>query len=330
MGYRPIRILALFSGLMIGGTLGYSWIEGWTLLDSLYMTVITVSTVGFGELRPLSGLGKAFTSVLILFGVGTLAYAVGKFTEALIERPMISARRMRMEIKRMRDHVIVCGYGRMGATVALLLQNQSTPIVVLEKDPTICERLARHHIPYIVGDATDDATLAEAGVQRAKSLAAALPSDADNLFVTLTARRLNPEMTIITRSTQQKNNSKMIDAGATRVVNPYRHGGRLMAQQLLQPNVTEFIDVISQWGGADLSLEEIQLQAGSSLVGISLREAPIRSELNVIVVGLRRPAQGFIFNPSPDQALEVGDIMIVLGRRENLRTLAQTASGAKA
>jgi len=321
--------LALFFLLMIGGTLGYSWIESWPLLDSLYMTVITVSTVGFGELRPLSGLGKAFTSLLILFGVGTLAYTVGKFTEALIERPMISARRMRMEIKRMREHVIVCGYGRMGATVGLLLQNQSTSIVVLEKEPSVCERLNRHHIPYIIGDATDDATLAEAGVQYAQALAAALPSDADNLFVTLTARRLNPEMTIITRSTEQKNNSKMIDAGATRVVNPYRHGGRLMAQQLLQPNVTEFIDVVSQWGGADLSLEEIQLQAGSTLAGVALRDAPIRSELDVIVVGLRRPTQGFIFNPSPDQLLEAGDIMIVLGRRENLLALAQTAAGTE-
>jgi voltage-gated potassium channel len=330
VGYRSFRILALFVLLMAGGTFGYSWLEGWPLLDSLYMTVITVSTVGFGELRPLSPLGKVFTSVLILFGVGTLAYGVGKFTEALVERPMISVRRMRMEIKRMRNHVIVCGYGRMGATVGLLLQSQSVPIIVLEKEAEVCGQLKQHRIPYIVGDATDDAVLSEAGVQHARALAASLPSDADNLFVTLTARRLNPQMTIITRSTQQKNNSKMLDAGATRVVNPYRHGGRLMAQQLLQPNVTEFIDVVSQWGGDDLSLEEVQLQAGSSLAGVPLREAPIRKELDVIVVGLRRPARGFIFNPSSDQILEPGDIMIVLGRRENLRLLAQSAAGAPA
>jgi voltage-gated potassium channel len=311
--------------LMAIGTFGYTLIEGWPVLDSLYMTIITLSTVGFGEIRPLSPLGKFFTAGLILLGVGTLAYLATWTFEALIERRLLHWRRVQMGIKRIRQHVIVCGYGRMGATVCTHLMQRGVPLVVVERDAALTERLDQLGILHVMGDATDDSTLAGAGVERAMALAAVMPHDADNLFVTLTARKLNPELTIVTRASIDKNEPKMITAGANRVLNPYRNGGRLMVRQLLQPSVTEFIDVIS---GSEmkLSLEEVELQAASTLAGVTLREAPIRKEMDVIVVGVRR-GEEMIFNPPPDHAPQAGDVLVVLGRPENLRRLEKLAAG---
>jgi voltage-gated potassium channel len=228
----------------------------------------------------------------------------------------------------MRNHVIVCGYGRMGAAVADMLVAQGVPTVVVEKDPAVTRQLDKGGLRHVSGDATEDGVLIAAGIQHAKSLASVLPNDSDNLFVTLTSRELNPSLNIIARSSFRKNDSKMLAAGATRVLNPYQHGGRLMAHQLMRPTVTEFIDVVSRWG-ADLGLEEVQLQAGSSLAGVMLRDAPIRKEMDVIVVGVRRPDVGLIFNPPPDLAPSPGDVLIALGRRENLKQLALLASGAE-
>jgi len=327
MNTRVRTAIVFFVLLMLAGTFGYHLLEGWPLLDSLYMTIITLSTVGFGELQPLSPAGRLFTSVLILLGVGTLAYTLTRTIEALVEQRLFHWRRVQMDIKRIKDHVIVCGYGRMGETVCAQLLQRRVPLVVIERDGAMSERLDQSGILHLVGDATDDAALTEAGVQRAKALAAVLPSDADNLFVTLTARHLNPDLTVVARASNEKNEPKMLTAGANRVLNPYRSGGRQMARQLLQPSVTEFFDLIT--GGVDtgLSLEEVELQPGSSLIGVTLRDAPIRKEMDVIVVGVRRVAEGLIFNPPPDLAPQAGDVLLALGRRENLRRLEQLAAG---
>lgn len=328
--YAKIRpAVMLLGGLIVAGTLGFMLLEDWTILDSLYMTVITLSTVGFGEVHRLSPGGKLFTSILILVGVGTLAYIATRVTEALLDQARLRERRMRREIKRMHDHVIVCGFGRMGATLARILEQQGTQPVVVEKDPAMGERLERDGLPHVIGDATDESSLIEAGIHEARALAAVLPHDADNLFVTITSRGLNPKLNVIARSGFEKNDAKMIAAGATHVLNPYRHGGRLMAQQLLQPNVTEFIDFVSRWGEANLGLEEIRLQAGSRLAGVMLRDSPIRKELDAIVVGVRRPSSGLIFNPPHDLAPQPEDILIVLGRRSNLQRLARLAAGGE-
>ena len=319
--------ITLFVLLMLAGTGGFMIIEGWSPLDSFYMTAITLSTVGFGEVEPLSPAGRLFTSVLILVGVGTLAYSLARVIEALVEQRVLHWRRVRMDMKQIKNHVIVCGYGRMGTTTCVDLAERRVPLVVIERDPAIGERLDQEGILYLVGDATDDAVLQEAGVQRAAALAAALPHDADNLFVALTARSLNKDLTIVARASNLKNEPKMLAAGATRVLNPYRNTGRQMARQLLQPAVTEFFDVITGGEETGLSLEQVEVQSGSSLVGVTLANAPIRSKMDVIVVGVRRRDKGLIFNPPSDLAPQVGDVLLALGRPENLRQLEKLAVG---
>ena len=326
MTTRAVRsALFVFPALLVVGTFGYMIIEGWNPIDSIYMTIITLSTVGFREVHALSAVGKLFTSALILLGVGTLAVLVTRTTEAILERGLFRRQRMIREINRMRNHVVVCGFGRMGATVVDQLEPRGVDLVIVDKDPVTSERLEESGRRYIRGDATDDAILAEAGIAHARALATVLQHDADNLFVTLTARKINPALTIIARSSSRKNDVKMLAAGATRVLNPYLNGGRLMAQQLLHPSVTEFIDAISTWDDSEISLEEVQVAPGSSLVGQALRDAPIRRDMDVIVVGVRAHTGGMRFNPPPDLSLAAGDILVVLGHRENLRRLARLA-----
>ena len=275
MGSKARTIIILLFALLAGGTAGFMTIENWSFLDSLYMTVITLSTVGFKEVQPLSAPGRFFTVVLIFFGVGSLAYTARWMIESFVELRLIHWRRVQMEIKRIKRHVVVCGYGRMGEAICAHLLERKVPLLVLERDASVSERLTQLGILHLVGDATDDALLVEAGVQRAKALAAVLPHDADNLFVTLTARNQSKNLTIVTRASNEKNEPKMISAGANRVLNPYRTGGQQMARQLLQPAVTEFFDVLTGGQDTGLDLEEIELQSGSSLVGVSLRESPI-------------------------------------------------------
>jgi len=314
--------------LLLGGTIGFHLIEGWPVLDSLYMTIITLSTVGFRELAPLSPQGKIFTSALIILGVGTLAYALTSTVETLIERGLLlQRRRVHMGIKRLSDHVIVCGYGRMGRTVAEQLRARGQPIVLVEKEPLAAEQVEQQGFFQVVGDATEDGVLVEAGVERAKALATVLSHDADNLFVTLSARNLNPKLIIIARASNEKNEAKMIAAGATRVLNPYRSGGRLMVRQLLQPSVTEFIASIEEFTEAEVCLEEIQVQAGSTLAGTMLKDSPIKRELNLLVIGVRRGGRT-VFNPAIDLAPEAGDTLLVLGRLDNLRRLERLAMGS--
>jgi voltage-gated potassium channel len=325
---RKVQVaMLLFLSLILVGTGGYSIIEGWPPIDSFYMTVIALSTVGFGEVHPLSSTGKVFTSVLIVIGVGTLAYALKRTTEAILERGLLRRRRLAMEIKRLSNHVVVCGYGRMGRVIANELKARSVPFVVVEKDTDALEHLEHKGYRFVKGDATDDNSLSEAGVERARAMATVLPNDSDNLFVTLTARNLNESLTIIARSSNPKNTKKMRTAGATRVLNPYLSGGRLIIRQLLHPSVTEFFEVISQWQETDIGLEEVVLADESPLVGVKLRDAPIRKEMDVIVVGVRGSDAGMRFNPHPDLALDAGDTLVVLGHQENLKRLTRLAEG---
>ena len=323
------KIALAFFAILIGvGTIGYRLIEGWRLTDCLYMTIITLATVGFGEVHPLSTAGRLFTSALILLGVGTLAYAATKTTEAIVERAHLRRRRrMLMDIRKLTNQIIVCGYGRMGRSIVAQLAARKIPHVVIERGPEPLADLEAYGILHVIGDATDDAILNEAGVQNARAVAAVLPNDAENLFVTVSVRTINPNITIIARSSSRKNHSKLLAAGATRVVDPYVYSSHVMVRHILHPAVTEFIDAITDASVAELELEEFQLAPASPLAGVALRDTPIRREMNVIVVGIRRGDRGLLFNPPADHVPEAGDIMIVLGQGEGLRRLAQLTEG---
>lgn len=328
MDARLKLLLLFFPSLLVFGTAGYMVIERWSVFDSLYMTIITISTVGYGELRPLSQVGKGFTSILILLGVGSLAFVASKMAEYLVEERVFHSRRIRMTIDKVQNHVIVCGFGRMGQTVVQNLRARGAPVVVIEKDPEVIRKIDEMGVLYLEGDATDDAVLQTAHVERARALASVLPGDAENLFITITARGLNPGLNIISRASWEKNESKMISAGATRVLNPYRNGGRLMVRQLLHPSVTEFMDAVTDIKVEGLALEEVQIQSGSRLDGVALKDSPIRSELDLIVVAVKQGSARMRFNPPSGQVLGANDVLVVLGAPPNLARMSELAEGS--
>jgi voltage-gated potassium channel len=327
MNSRALQATVLLIGLLIFGTIGYCWIEGWSVLDGLYMTVITISTVGYGEPHVLSPAGKIFTGVLILVGVSCLAYIAARTTDVLLRPGRLNARNMRRRIERMQDHVIVCGFGRMGANVAERIRAQGVLVVVVDNDPAAIPLLEEAKFDYVSGDATDDSVLESAGLRRAMALATVLPSDSDNLFITLSGRALKPDLTIVSRSSNPANDRKMRSAGATRVLNPFEHGGLLMAQQLLQPTVTEFLDIVQRIE-TELDLTEVRIGPDSPLAGVALQDSPIRREHNVIVVGIRSE-NSLIFNPPGETAPEAGDVLVILGRGDNLTLIRELAQGSE-
>jgi voltage-gated potassium channel len=326
---RPLwRFLAFASALTSVGTFGYMWIEHWSAFDALYMTVITLSTVGFGEVRPLSTSGRAFTMVLIVSGVGSLAYLASSMAQYIANGTLTGifrSQRMQRSIDALSDHFIVCGYGRVGRHVAEDVTSLGVGVVVVERDPTLLTG-CNGTTPFVAGDASDDDVLTRAGIARARGLVAAAGEDATNLFITMSARALNPSIQIVARCTAPSTESKLLRAGATHVVSPYAIGGHRMAERLLMPHVTEFLDTTLRAMGADLWLEEITIGEGSPLVGRTIGDAFLRSpdDANVIAV---RPSAGtaFVTNPSAASRIGLRDILIALGTRDQLRRLSAQA-----
>ena len=325
---RRIRLalLALFAVLVIG-TAGYVML-GFGLLDALYQTVTTVTTVGFREVRPLGTLGQLFTIALILVGVGTALYAFSVLLEALIEghlREHLERRRMNREIDRMTDHIIVCGWGRVGAASVAYLGTLGKQIVVVDRDPARLEGL---DLPTVLGDVTDDEVLKAAGIAHARALIAALDTDADNVFVTLSSRALRPDLVIIARARNESSKSKLLRAGADRVANPQLIGGRRMAAFALQPHVAEFLDVVMHDETLDYRVEEFEVARNSSLLGRTLREAAIRRTTGALLLAVRRPSGLFLANPAPETAIEADDVLIALGTPDQLDGIRRHTCGA--
>jgi voltage-gated potassium channel len=317
--------LSVLAGIMIIGTIGYL-ILGFPLLDAAYQAVTTLTTVGFREVQPLSAAGKIFTIVLILFGVGTALYALGVLIQTLVEgdlRGVFGRRRMDHKIDDLNDHVIVCGWGRVGRAIAKELGDE-TAIVVLDRD---ADRLADSPHPWLAGDVTDDALLLAAGLPRARALVAALDTDAGNLFVTLSARALCPDIFIVSRVRVEESVEKLVRAGADRVVNPQSIGGARMAAFVLQPHVTEFLDVVMHDRDIEFRLEEVTVPTGSTVVGRSLREAQIRDLTGALVLALRNPAGEFASNPAPEQVISAGDVLIAIGTSTELGALGDLVGG---
>jgi voltage-gated potassium channel len=311
----------LLAGVFAAGTLGYRLIENANLWDAFYMTVITVTTVGYREVFPLSRAGEVFTVVLLLGGLGIIFYALTEVGRSVLEGQLREAlgqvRRSRM-IENISDHEIVCGWGRMGQAAVEELRRAGRVVVVIELKHEKVHRLHALDVPVVQGDATSEATLRAAGVERARGLVASLNDDAHNVYTVLTARSLNPKLFIVARAGEEGAEARILRAGADRAVNPYQHGGAHLAHLVLKPTVVEFLDFSLGAGPVmGLDLEQIRLARSSPLVGVTLAEADLRRRYGVGVVAVQRGATLFP-NPEPNLALNEGDVLVVLGIREHL------------
>jgi len=326
-----VRKLILWGAILVTfillSALGYVWIEGWSYFDALYMTVITLTTVGYGEVRPLSAAGRTFTMVIMLAGIGGLFYIVTSLARLVVEGEIHKAlgkRKLLMHIKKLHDHYIICGFGRIGEIITRQLKERRIPFVIIENNPEHLPELEEAGYYFVAGDATREEVLLEAGIERAKGLVSVVSSDANNVFITLTARSLNPHLFIVARGAEPGSEQKLLRAGADRVESPYELGGRKMAQTILRPNVTTFIELAMK-EDVDLWMEEIVVSPKSSLVGLALKDSGIRQKLNTIVVSIKREGGEMIFNPSPGTQIFAGDTLIALGMREKLEALEKMA-----
>lgn len=313
--------------LFVIGTVGYILIEGWEWGDALYMTAITLSTVGFGEVQPLSGTGRVFTFFLIISGVGTVAYGLQVIGEAFFVEGAAEQwrqRRVMKTIEGLREHVIVCGFGRVGHSTAVALQDSGQQVVVLEREPQLVGQAQDEGFLVVEGDATSDETLKKAGIEYANSLVTCTGDDSVNLFVVLSSRALNRGLSIIARS-EAHNESKMFRAGANRVVSPHEIGGKHMANIILRPNVADFFDVVTLSSGVELWLEDLVIGADSPMVGKTVGQTDVRRETGVTLVALIRRQPRETITPDADTVLNAGDELIVLGTREQLAKLTKLA-----
>jgi voltage-gated potassium channel len=321
---RLLLISFVVALILVVGTAWYAMVERWSLVDSLYMTVITLSTVGFGELRPLSPASRLFTIALILVGVSTVAYGLGSIGEYLVTRGVVERlrhRRLTQKINKMEAHTIICGAGRVGRTAAETLLEMRRQFVIVDTNEDVAAELVQLGWVVLHGDATRDEVLEEAGIHSAASILVCTGDDSDNLFIVLSARALNQGLFIVARSVEGANEAKMKRAGADRVISPYQIGGRHMATVATRPIVAQFLDVVTLDSGLELWLEEVTIGADSALVGQTVMEADLRRRTGVILVALLRGEERKMITPDESTRLATGDELIVLGTRQQLATL---------
>jgi voltage-gated potassium channel len=322
------RFLLMLLVVIVGlGTLGYMLLEHWGVLDSLYMTVITLATVGFREVHSLSPQGRLFTVLLIIFGVGGAAYTVGTLAQLLIEgefQQFLGRRKMETQLRKIKDHYIICGYGRVGKQVCREFRQRGVPFVVVEKDTALLEELTCEGVVYLQGDSTEDQTLMEAGIEKAKGLVLTIASEADNVFVTLTARQLNPEVFITARAGSASAEKKLYRAGANKVVSPHVIGGNRMAIATLQPHVGEFLRLGELDKDIGMSIEEFQVNPESPMAGRTLKDSALRQRTGFNLIGIKKAGREVSFNPSPDTVIEPGDILIIFGELRKLELLEKS------
>jgi voltage-gated potassium channel len=331
--YRRIllALLAVAVAIIVGAA-GFSWIEGWSLLDSLYVAAQTVTTVGYGDLTPGTKAGRLFTMIFMLAGVGVVLYALTTTVQGIVQSELVATfgqRRQSRKMSKLRNHYIICGAGRVGSHLVRSLLGVEEPFIVIETDQRRVSELTDLGVIVLVRDATLEESLREAGVEHARGLAACLPDDADNVYVVLTARDLNPNLHIVARAAEEQAEAKLIRAGANRVVAPTIIGGHRMAMALTKPAVDDFIGSITA-NELDLAFEQLEVEHSSKLVGLKLSETTIRSELDIVVVSIRRNDGTILFNPSGEAAIESGDMLIAIGHAESLMKLSALAKGKAA
>ena len=325
---RNLIFAAIMLTLVVSiGTVGYMILEKWNFLDSLYMTVITLTTVGFSEVHPINEQGRILTMTILVSGLGVVGYLVGTLTQILVEGQLLrimGRKKLERQIEKLKDHIIICGYGRVGRIICEeIYRSKPTPLVVIDNNSTVTSKIEEDGHLYLLGDATEEQCLLRAGIRSAKGLATALDSEADNVYITLTAKGLKPSLFIIARAGRIGSEKKLLQAGANHVVSPHQIGGYRMAQALLRPNVTEFIDFATHDPGAGMGMEEIPVRPNSKLTDVALVDSGIRKELDLIIVAIKKVDGTMLFNPASHTTIQIGDTLIALGQRSSLIKLEQ-------
>ncbi|MGB9711391.1 MAG: potassium channel family protein [Thermodesulfovibrio sp.] len=321
-----VLILLLIIAVLVFGTAGYMIIEDMKFIDAFYMTVITLATVGFKEVKDLDEPGKIFTIILILNGFGIFTYSLTTGAKIIIEgeiKEVFKKRRMRKKIDGLAQHYIVCGYGRMGSIIVKELKANNMPVVVIEKNKINLPE--DEEFVYVEGDATRDDVLKSAGIEKAKGLITVLPSDAENLYVVLSARELNPDLFIVARAIDKEAESKLKRAGADKVVSPYFIGGLRIAHTILRPTVVDFIEFATRSEHIEIQIEEIKVSSGSGLVGKTIAQSGIGRDIGVIILGIKRADGRMKFNPTSQTLIKEGDTLIVIGQTDKLSLLEKLA-----
>ena len=334
MDRRLVRRTLLVAGIILIticiGTVGFAIIEHWSAFDAFYMTLTTITTVGYQEVRPLGRPGRVFNSFVILFGVTAMFIAVGAMTQTIVELEFADRygrRRRNRMISQLHGHFIVCGFGRVGRNASYELQRANAPFLVVDRNEHRVARAAEARMLAMVADATNDDDLRKAGVLRARGLIAALPSDAENLFIILSAKTLNDKLIVVTRASEEQNENKLRRAGADTVFAPYTLAGRRLADSLLRPHVVEFLDFTTNVVGPNIMMEQVRVGSGTRLTSMTLDALLASSGADLIVVAIRRAAGQMIFNPAKNSAITAGDFLIVLGDKPSLNALEQALAG---
>ena len=329
---RLLRALVLSVFVVVGGTIGYMVLEGWNASDSFFMTIISITTVGYGEVRPLDTSGRILTALLIVGGIAIFGYTVTGLATTLVENEITGRareRRMRAVIEALSGHVILCGFGRVGMSVARELYAADVPFVLIDNDPDQVTESAALGYLALAGDATDDFVLSSAGIDRAKSLISALDDDAQNVFITLSARVLNPDITIASRASAPDSERKLQLAGAQHVVSPYNIAGHRLAGVVTRPRVIEFLDTVIYSAGLEFWLEEIVVSRRSRIAGQTVVESNIGNDTGTLLLTIVREDGTRIANPRADTVITGGDTLLAIGTREQLRNLGDIASSTE-
>jgi voltage-gated potassium channel len=317
-------IVALLAFIIAAGTIGFEIIEGWSFMDALYMTVITIATVGYQEIRPLGDTGRLFNMILIFFGLGTTTYVAASVVRFMVEgriRAIMGRRRLDRRIDRLKGHYIICGYGRIGRILCQTLQQKPVALVAIEKSAELIPLLEQDRVLFVQGDSTSEEVLQRAGIARAKGLVAVLGTDTDNVFLVLTARQLAPQLMIIARASREDSKSKLRAAGANIVESPYEMGAFRLAQRIMRPAVTSFLDSAFSEVRKDIQMEELTVSGTSPLAHLSLKDSGIRQKFNLIIIAIKSTDGAMLFNPSFETTIRPGDTVIAVGEMDNLDLL---------
>lgn len=328
---KATTAISLVVGLLLIGTVGFHFVEGWPWFKSFYGTLMTVSTIGAEPENQLSYVGRVFNVFLIVMGVGIVGFIMAMIAQGVIEFELgtfFGRRRMEKELAQIKDHIIICGAGRVGRRLAVEVVSRSIPVVIVENDASKAEWALEQELPVILGDATSEAVLKQARIEYARGLASAVTSDAQNVYIVLTARGIAPNLPIVTRASEEDAEQKMLKAGASTVISPYTYAGVRMARTLTRPNVQRFIDLALSSlndGNLDLQIEEIRVAEGSKLAGSTIAQSDLRHRLGIIVLAIRSETKGLDFNPTADRRIASGDFLIAMGDSQKLKHLESLA-----